>query len=246
MNTPVLAAGMPSSTDSLLQAFREAGEALPRLVLPPMGSKDVFDLISTAGLREGTFLQTLGVSEKDFVSAEEYNRAQQRHHAWKALALSDDPSLNQGRKAAFSLQALLGHLGEPDTQAQALEAYERFFPCMALSLNSYASDGSIDTYLEEHAQWRMAHPVLKDCPLFQNEGPEQEDRYALYGRGVWTVTSYERTPKGVNSVLIAVASSPDKVLAKAWRDAPHLERYRRMEALVDALPVPTPTRKPRF
>lgn len=246
MTTVDLTLDATSSTDSLLQAFREAGEALPRLVLPPMGSKDVFDLLSTAGLREGTFLETLGVVENDFVSPEEHARAHQRNHAWKALALSNDPALNQGRKAASSLQALLGHLGDPATQAKALEAYERFFPCMALSLNSYSDSGTIDAYLEEHAQWRMSHPVLKDRPLFQNEGPEQEDRYALYSRGMWTVQAYSMKSKEKVTDLIAVASTPQQALAKAWRDAPHLEHYRRMEALLQVLPTPTVSRKPRF
>lgn len=230
----------PHDNRSLLQRFESAGEDLAQLVLPATGPKDVFDLRGMGAKPAGSSIESLGVSAKHFSSPAEYEQADQQSMAWKYLHLFENGSTV---RAAPSLQALLGHLGDPAVQARALAALETFFPTMSLSLNDYADYGTTEQFLEENERYRKADPASGRPPLFANTESEQKDRYALLNTGMWTV--YDHAPGA--QYTVSAASTPVQALLKAWNNAPHLQTYWKAKALEDSMPAPrTAVNKPRF
>lgn len=238
LSTPIPASSWSPTT------FEGLDQALSQLVLPATGPKDTFDLFGMGIFAAGTPLERLSVKPEHFPTPEEHEQCRAAGMAWKYQHLFNGQATIQ---AAFSLQRLLGHLGDPETQAKAIYCFETYLPQMSLSLNALEDHLSIWDYLEEQDEFRRTGNNKGLPPLFSQDPLEQEDRYATLRAGIWTVTDHTRGPR--TRYVLAAASTPGQALAKAWRDAPHLKSLLRMDALDAQLPeAATPSRRssPRF
>lgn len=201
-------------------------ENLLALEVPEVGRKGAFYLSSAAALyvTAADYIQMEGLSEKNFVSAQDLAHAKAINSLWSWEVRA--PELCQNR-AASSLPILLGHLGDPVRQHHACLAFESLFPDMTLCFNDFLEAGwvSIPTFVSD----------IGGVALF---GGDQEDLDRAEAAGnLWTLVDQ------YHSKTVLAASSLQRLLALAFDRHPTIVLQRTLMDQLESRGSSGPSRK---